>query len=97
MLSSAGTTEIGNVTVVTTSHRGLSPEELAEMALARIISVGENSHPTIIAQAIAYRDFIRTILIHYLRMAQENERSNIVGALTKQGHADTADLIRRSF
>ena len=97
MLSSTGASEIGQVNVITTNHRGMSPEEIAEMALARIISVGENSHPTIIAQAIAYREFIRKILIHYLRMAQENERSNIVGALVKQGHADTADLIRRSF
>lgn len=97
MQGHTGGAEIGTVTVHTTSHRGMSPDEIAEMALARIISVGENSHPAILAQAIAYKEYIRQILVYYLKMAQENERGNIFGALMKHGQADTAELIRRSF
>ena len=97
MLNGTGTTQVGQVNVVTTDYRGMSPEELAEMALAKIISIGEESHPAIIAQAVAYRDRIRHTLSHYLKLAQTHERANIFGALAKQGHADTADLIRRSF
>jgi hypothetical protein len=86
---------IGDVSVFTADYRGHTPEELADMAVTKIIYVGRNSHPAIIDQAKAYREEIRTVLTHYFRMAQEAERANIFGALTKHGSADIAELIRR--
>ncbi len=40
-----------NVKVLTTSGRGFTPEEVAERALDRIISVGSQTHPAIRDQA----------------------------------------------
>ena len=97
MLGNNGLSELGSVNVITTDFRGLSAEELTDMALAKIISVGESSHPLIAAQATAFKEHIRRVLTHYLELAQRHERANIVGALERQGHTDTANLIRKSF
>ena len=48
----------GNVTVHSTSGRGFSPEELAEMALDKIVYVGSKSHPVIREQAEAFKNKI---------------------------------------
>ena len=45
--------EVGMVKVGTISGRGFTPEEIAEQALDKIISIGNNSHPVIQAQAEA--------------------------------------------
>lgn len=97
MNGNSGKPEVGTVNVVTLDYRGFTPEELAEMALARIISVGEASHPAIIAQALAFKDDIRKVLVHYMRMAQQSEQGNIYGRLAKHGQADTAEMIKQAF
>lgn len=85
---------LGGVTVHTTSYRGSTPEEIAERAIVRIISVGEQSHPAIREQALAFQGYIKDVLIQYLREAQNAERTTICGTLIKQGHQDLANLIR---
>ena len=85
---------LGDVVIHTADYRGHTPEELAELALAKIIHVGDKSHPVLIQQANAFKDGIRAILIHYLRMAQESERTTLCGHLIKGGHADLANIIR---
>ena len=90
MNTSIGTAEIGQVLVQTTVNRGFTPEEIAERALAKMLYVGENSHPTIHAQALAFKEQLRHVLVHYLREAQMSERTNIAVTLRNQGHADVA-------
>lgn len=68
------TGEIGGVEVHATHNRGHSAEELAEMALNKIFHVGENAPAPIKAQAEAYRDNIRDVLIFYIRQAMLSER-----------------------
>jgi hypothetical protein len=85
---------VGSVVVHTADYRGHTPEELAQLALDKMIYVGDNAHPLIADQARAFKEGLRTILIHYLKMAQESERTTICGHLIKGGHADLAEIIR---
>lgn len=76
--------EVGSVMVHTTSHRGHNAEELAEMALDKIMRVGDSAPEPIKAQALAYRDNLRTILIFYMRQAMMSERVTVRADLTAE-------------
>jgi len=84
---------IGNVKVFTTENRGFTPEEIAERALDKIIYVGDRSHPVILEQARAFKESLRTVLIHYLNEAQQSERVTISAKLRAAGHPQIADMI----
>jgi HD superfamily phosphohydrolase YqeK len=84
---------IGNVKVFTTDNRGFTSEEIAERALDKIIYVGDRSHPVILEQARAFKDQLRTVLIHYLDEAQQSERVTISAKLRAAGHPQIADMI----
>lgn len=74
------TTEIGQVLVQTTNHRGHTVEEIAERALNRIVRADS-------------REALHYWLVKYLREAQEAERQAICKKLDKQGYAEIAQLI----
>jgi hypothetical protein len=88
-----GLGEIGTVKVFTTVDRGFTPEEIAERALDKIIYVGERSHPLLLEQARAFKDQLRTVLVHYLKEAQDNERLTITAKLRASGHHNIADIL----
>jgi hypothetical protein len=67
--------------VHTTENRGHSPEELAEMALDKIIFVGEEVPEPIRQQALAYRDKLREILLYYMHKAVQSDRATIRGEI----------------
>lgn len=95
MLSNEAMVNVGAVNVFTADYRGHTPEELADMTVDKIIHVGQNSHPAIIEQARAFRENIRAVLIHAFKMAQDSERTTIVGKLIQADQEDIANLIRR--
>ena len=66
--------EVGTVDVHTTHNRGHSAEELADMALDKIIHVGDNAPPPIRDQALAYRERLRDVLVFYMRQAMLSAR-----------------------
>lgn len=94
-ISNTGASEVGQVKVYTTSHRGFTPEEIAERAIDKIVYVGDQSHPLVTAQARAFRDKVFNILVQYLREAQESERVTICAKLDQQGLEDISNVIRR--
>lgn len=75
---------VGSVMVHTTNNRGHSAEELAEMALGKIIAVGDELPEPIKQQALAYRDKLRTILVLYMRQAMLSERATFRAELTAE-------------
>jgi len=75
---------VGSVMVHTTTNRGHSPEELAEMALDKILYIGEEVPEPIRDQALAYREKIRNILVFYMRQAIQSERSTMRAELTAE-------------
>lgn len=85
---------VGSVNVFTANHGGHSPEVLADLALDKIIYIGEQSHPILIEQAKAFKENIRTVLVHYMREAQANERLTVAAKLAKHGYDDLAKFIR---
>lgn len=88
-----GGMQLGPVKVMTTHYRGHSPEEIAQLALDKIIYIGQNSHPMVIAQAEAFKDQIHGILVKYLTMAQQEERTTICAKLTQNGFEEIAKLV----
>lgn len=87
--------EFGDVSVLTTSNRGFTPEEIAERALNKIISVGETSHPAIRDQAVAFRDYIRQVLVYYMREAINSDRTTQMFKLQEAGHPELAQLLNQ--
>jgi len=73
-------TEVGQVFVQTTDHRGHTVEEIAERAANRLLSVDNK-------EALHYW------LVKYLREAQQAERQMIDKKLTQQGYLEIAQLI----
>lgn len=87
--------QVGAVGVETTSHRGFTPEEVADRCLDRIVSVSETAHPTLKQQAFAYRGEIRSVLLHYMQEAINSDRTTIYNALLDAGQKELAEAIRR--
>ena len=86
--------EIGNALVFTSDNGGHSPEQVAEMALNKIMVVSKTAPPVIRDQALAYRDRIRKVLVFYMAKMAENERTTIYALMKQQGQHDVADIIR---
>ena len=93
MVSVQGTSAVGWVQVATTDNRGLTPEELADRAVERIIHVGDQSHPVIRDQARAFRDAIRQVRVHYLTEAVVQDRATIAQRLRQAGHPDLINFL----
>ncbi len=95
MLDSQSQAGAANPLVFTTTDRGHSPEEMAEMALNKIMSVSEDAPPVIREQAYAHRQRLKEVLIFYMRRMCQSERTTIWALMKKQGHEDVAEIIRR--
>lgn len=87
--------EIGNVVVFATSNRGHTAEEIAEMAVRKIVSISATTPPVIRDQAIAYREELKEVLVFYFKKMALSERTTIWALMKRQGHEDVAEIIRR--
>ena len=95
MFQANGLGDVGTVSVFTSTDGGHSPEQLAEMAMSKIIAINENAPPAIRDQALTYRNKIENVLIYYLKQMAQSERTTIWALLKKQGRTDMAEIIRR--
>jgi len=95
MLDSMGSSGLGNVQVFTTENRGHSAEEMAEMALNKIMLVSEGAPPVIRDQAFAHRNRLKKVLVFYMHKMAQSERTTLWSLMKQQGHDDVADIIRR--
>jgi hypothetical protein len=93
MFSADGSAEVGTVLVHSVSHRGFTPDELAEQALNKIIYVGDQSHPVIRDQANAYRDHIRAVLTFYMQRAIQSNNTTLANRLREAGHPELVKLL----
>lgn len=85
--------DIGSVKVMTTDHRGFTPEEIAERALDKIIYVGSQTHPAIRDQAEAFKDNIRQVLVHYMHEAIRSNNVTLVNKFTQAGHPELIPIL----
>ena len=79
-MSFTASSEIGNVFVQTTHHRGFTVEEIAERAMNKVLKVDSE-------------ESLKHVLIKYLREAQESERKEMRKKLLQTGHIDAANHI----
>lgn len=93
MLTAPVQSEVGNVFVATTNNRGFTPEELIDRAMNKIIYVGENSHPTIRAQAEAFKRHVADIVLFYMKEAVYQDRVTLANVLTNAGHPELVKLL----
>jgi hypothetical protein len=95
MFDSEGHTRIVDPFVFTSNNRGHSPEDMAEMALNKIMVVSKDAPPVIRDQAIAHRDRLKEILVFYMNRMAQSERTTVWALMKQQGHEDMAEIIRR--
>ena len=93
MLSALGGGEIGEIKATLVSGRGFTPEEVAEQALSKIISVGGNCHPVIRDQAEAFKDQIRGVLVHYMKQAVRSDHTTLANRFRAAGHPELVKLL----
>jgi hypothetical protein len=86
--------DVGNVTVSTTNHRAHSPEELAGMAVRKIIYVGDDLPNEISSQAETYKKQLFQVILGYITLSRRSEREDIVRALERSGMSEAVMLIR---
>ena len=82
------------VNVITSSHGGLSTDQIVELAASKIMYVSDDAPPVIKDQAIAFRATMINILTEYVHLARREERATISAQLEKHGHSDVAKMIR---
>jgi hypothetical protein len=86
---------LDNIQVATTEGRGFSPEELAQRAADKIISIGDQSHPAIREQAHAFKQHIEAVMGFYLREAVAQDRVTIANRLRDAGYPDLVHILEK--
>ena len=89
----AGVT-VGEVIVKTTNKGGFTPEQVAEMAVEKIIHVSDGTVAPLRDQAHAFKGHIEAILCHYMKFAIEQDRATVCAELRKAGYGDLAEHFR---
>ncbi len=85
MIGVSSGVEVGGVAVHTTENRGFTPEEIAERCLDKIVSVADTALPEVQAQAQAFKDHIRAVLVFYMKEAANSDRTTVYNALLDAG------------
>jgi hypothetical protein len=95
MLSASGGALLGQITAKGVSGRGFTPEELAENALDRIISISSSADPVIRQQAEAFREHIRGVLVSYGNQCVRSNHTTISNRLREAGHSELTKLLEK--
>ena len=84
----------GIVSVSTTNNRTRTPEEIADLALAKIIYIGKDLPDPIKNQALAYKENLKQILAYYIKDAILEERQACIAKCIQNNQPEIADLLR---
>jgi len=95
MISVEGTAEVGEVKAYGTHYRGLNVEELAAMALPKILHVADTAAPALKEQAHMFKEQLREILIKYMHQAIKSDRTTLYNNLKGAGYPEVADIVLR--
>jgi|TARA_Y100000310_G_scaffold341630_1_gene441414 hypothetical protein len=94
MLSVDAGTAVGEAVARTTEEGGFTPEQVAEMALEKIIHVSDGTVAPLREQAHAFKRYIRDTLLFYMRFAIEQDRATVCADLRKAGYDELAKQLR---
>ena len=95
MLELNATVEPGTCEVHTTEYRGFTPEEIAERAVTKIVSVADGADPVVIEQAEAFKRRVFYVIVKACKDAIKSDRTTLFNLLDQQGHKDMADILRK--
>ena len=90
-----GVSQAGKVNVMTSDKGGLTNEQIADLAVDKIVSISNDAPPHIRQQANQFREHLKKVLYHYLLLARKEERASIVHILRSNGQQEMAEYIRR--
>ena len=90
-----GVSQTGTVNVMTSDQGGLTNEQIADLAVDKIVSISDQAPPHIRQQANQFREHLKKVLYHYLLLARKEERASIVHILRSNGQKEMAEYIRR--
>ncbi len=94
-MSATGGALLGEIKAMRVSGRGFTPEELAENALDRIISISSTADPVIRQQAEAFRQHIRSVLVSYGNQCVKSNHTTIANRLRDAGHSELTQLLEK--
>lgn len=95
MLSVEAGGQPGDVKAYGTSGRGLNVEELADMAMRKMIHVADTAAPALQDQARMFKEQIRMLMIAYMHQAIKSDRTTLWNKLRDAGNPEIAELILR--
>ena len=78
--------EVNSVGVETTQYRGFTPEEIAERAVNKVVSISEAADPMVKAQAEAFKSRVYHVILAACKDAINSDRTTLYNLLVKQGH-----------
>ena len=84
---------VGDIKTMIVNGRTRTPEEIADLAMMRVMRIALTAHPEISAQAHEFRERIKTVIAAHIREAMREERS-ACAMMVQQWNADLADAIR---
>ena len=90
-----GVSQAGKVNVMTSDKGGLTNEQVADLAVDKIVSISDDAPPHIRQQAKQFREHLKKELYSYLLLARREERASIVHILRSNGQKELAEYIRR--
>ena len=76
------------------SHGQRTPEAWAELALRKIINVADTAPQPIRDQAHAYKESIRGVLVNYISMAVQEQRTTDALKAERAGALELATALR---
>ena len=85
---------VGEVSVITTDNRGLSVEEVAQMAVNKILYVAEDAPEPLREQAKAFKDTVREVIVYYMKHVVDQDRATVAARLREVGYPELAKNLR---
>ena len=90
-----GISNVGSVNVMTSDKGGLTNEQVADLAVDKIVSISDEAPAHIRQQANQFREHLKKVMYNYLLLARREERGSIIQVLESSGHKEMAEYIRR--
>jgi hypothetical protein len=90
-----GVSQAGSVNIMTSDKGGLTNEQIADLAVDKIVSISDEAPAHIRQQANQFREHLKKVMYYYLLLARREERGSIIQVLESSGHKEMAEYIRR--
>ena len=90
-----GVSQAGSVNIMTSDKGGLTNEQIADLAVDKIVSISDEAPAHIRQQANQFREHLKKVMYNYLLLARREERGSIIQVLESSGHKEMAEYIRR--